>query len=255
MVVEDPRVPCGVPENPVPLRDAQGAVVGYGAGFADSLPTIGQRAAVLVASGYAGDGTYDAQGEDERASVQLVLWISGEPCLPRAGCWTGAYAAQVTLQESGRVGAATADGLRLEFECSADADLAPVPGKAIPLTTPAPGTAYMERAPGFVLPFVGIECSTDEVTGLLSVRTQPRPWSGPNAYDRGYGFSINYQEPATTDPERPVAVHLAYDYFGILVSGAPVTASVNCGSPLSGTTADETSLEDPDLVGAWFQCP
>ena len=238
------------------LRDAQGAVVGYAAGFSDSLPSIGQRAAVLVRSGYAGDGTYQAEGEGEAASVQLVVWIANEPCLPSGGCLSGTHPAQVTLQDGGHQGtASTAEGLQLEFECSAALDLAPVPGAAIDVTAPAPGMAYMERASGFVLPFVGIECSTDEVTGLLSVRTQPRPWSDPKAYDRGYGFSAAYLEPATTDPQRPLAVHMQYDYFGIVAFDTPINARLECGSPFAGGTEPNASSDDPNLVGAWFRCP
>lgn len=238
------------------LRDAQGTVVGYGAGFADSLPIIGQRAAVLVTTAYNGDGTYQAEGEAERASVQLVVFVSQELCIPGAGCLSGTYPAQLMLQDGGHLGTATtAEGFALEFECSPDADLAPVPGEAIDLMAPAPGKAYIKRASGFVLPFVGIECSTDEVTDLLSVRTQPRPWSDPNALDRGYGFSIAYLEPATTDPQRPSPVHLKYDYFGIVAGGTPVSALLDCGSPFAGRTKEDTRSDDPNLVGAWFRCP
>lgn len=65
--------------------------------------------------------------------------------------------------------------------------------------------------------------NTDEATGLLSVRTQPTPWSEPNALDRGYGFSIAYLEPAMTDPQRPLPVHVKQDYVGVVVGGTPRT--------------------------------
>jgi hypothetical protein len=239
------------------LRGAQGAVVGFGAGFANSLPAIGHRAAILVASGYAGDGEYRATGEGENASVQLVVWIADEPCQPRNGCWSGTYPAQVTLQNGAHRGtAATAEGLRLEFECSADANLAPVRGDAISIMSPPPGVAYMKRAAGFVLPFVGIECSTNEATGLLTARTQPRPWSNVNAYDRGYGFSIGYQESATSDPQKPLPTHLKYDYFGIVVGGAPANATLSCGNPFAGAIPEgKSAAEDPNLDGVWFRCP
>jgi hypothetical protein len=211
---------------------------------------------VLVTTGYEGDGVYQAEGEAARASVQLVVWISQEPCPVRGGCLSGTYPAQVTLQDGGHLGTATtAEGFTLEFECSEDADLAPVRGKAIELTAPAPGMAYMERTSGFVLPFIGIECSTDEVTGLLNVRTQPRPWSESNAYDRGYGFSIAYLEPATTDPHTPLPVHMQYDYFGILATSTPINALLECSNPFAGSTEDDARSDDPDLVGAWFRCP
>lgn len=231
------------------LRDSNGQVQGYFASFADKLPSIDFRAAVVVHSGFEGDGNY---GADLGSSVELVLYQTAE-CLPGA-CTNGTYPASLAVEANGTRGVVEGAGHRLEYQCSAEDDLSLEPSSAADINSPSPGTAYVVRKPGYVLQFTGVECQTDSETKFLSARSQPAPWDDPRAVNRGYGFFASYQE-EFSDRADMIPVILSYDYFGAIVSGGPSRGLVTCNGSLAGTIDGERSLEDPDLVSAVFACP
>jgi hypothetical protein len=229
------------------LRDANGEVVAYVAGFADQLPVLSLRASVLVSSGYNGDGVYENESPNGGAvTVELVLYDKLTPCLPHGGCVSGTYPASLSLTNDGRSGVATTDtGYRLEYECRTERNLSISLGKETDLSSPPPGTAYVVRRPGYVLEFDGIECQTEPGTRFLTALTQPSSWSESGEPDRAYGLSIAYKAQATTDSRQMLPVNVGYDYFGTIVKKGPTLGTVACEVPFAGTVS----------MGVSFQCP
>jgi hypothetical protein len=197
------------------LHNVEGEVVAYLAYFADALEEPTKYASVMI-SGYAGDGTYEADlnwdtesGASDYASVSAVIS-------------NGGLHAAVTDDDTGNT---------LELDCPATAD---VSLELEPMPVPARGEVVVQNAEGTVFRFANMDCGAELLGETLSV-TAPDYFI--SEYDNPYGFELRTNEPAE---QGTLPGYVWFNYYGESFSGEVTEVVLTCGNPVTGTFQGES---------------